>query len=237
MHVLALDTSTAVGSVALVTNGQLRGEVAALVRAKHGEVLLPHVERVLELADLEIREVDLLAVGTGPGSFTGTRIGVATVKGLALSGPTPVVGVGSLRVLARGLGVADAVAVPMVDAHKGELYVAAYRIRHGAISDELVAPLHARPVDAVREVRSIVGDDDVLVVCGDGLRKYGDVVRAELGAFIEAPSVFDVPRASLLAIEALARFERDGASDLATLEPTYVRPSDAKLPKRPLRVD
>lgn len=235
MHVLALDTSTYVGSVAVVSEGALRAEISARVRAKHGEVLLGHVEQTLAISGLCFAEIGLVAVGLGPGSFTGTRIGVATAKGLALGGGVPLSGVGSLRVLARGLG-AEGVAVPMVDAHKGELYVAAYRLRGGAVAEELVAPAHARPDVAVQHVREAIGDVTP-VVCGDGLRQYAGVVREHFGAFVEAPPVFDVPRASLLALEAIERYERDGASDLAAIEPTYVRPSDATLPKRPLRID
>lgn len=236
MNVLAIDTSTPVGSLAVVSEGALRAEVGAFVRAKHGEVLLPQVERVLSLAGLDFQQVGLLAVGLGPGSFTGTRIGVATAKGLALSRGTPLVGVSSLRVLARAVCAPQAVVVPMVDAHKGELYVAAFRIARGEVAEELVAPTHDSPDAAVRRVRNAIGDA-CPVVCGDGLRRYRDVVRGAIGDHVEAPPVFDVPRASLLAVEALARYERDGASDLATLEPIYVRPSDAKLPERALKID
>lgn len=236
MRVLAVDTSTYVGSVAVVADGAVLSEISAFVRAKHGEVLLPHVDRALELAGIAGKDLDLLAVGIGPGSFTGTRIGVATMKGLALGLELPLVGVSSLRVLARGLSAGDAIAVALVDAHKGELFAAAYRLEAGAVRDELVAPCHAAPDDAVRIVRDAIGEATPLV-CGDGLRKHAEVARAHLGSFIEAPPAYDTPRACLLALEATEHFARVGASDLATLEPLYVRPSDAKLPNRPLRVE
>jgi tRNA threonylcarbamoyladenosine biosynthesis protein TsaB len=251
MHVLAVDTSTLVGSVAVLSDGALSAEIHAHVRQRHGEVLLPHVERALELAGIAPKDLDLLAVGLGPGSFTGTRIGVATLKGLALSLGAPLVGVSSLVVLARGLTAGEAVAVTLVDAHKGELYAAAYRVdaRGGVRADgaggpriittdvhEIVPPCHAAPDEAVRRVRDAIGDATP-IVCGDGLRSHADVVRAHLGAFVEAPRTYDAPRASVLALCALDRFARDGASDLASLEPLYVRPSDATLPKRPLRIE
>ena len=236
MHVLAVDTSTLVGSVAVVSDGALAAEMHAHVRQRHGEVLLPHVERALELAGIGPKDLGLLAVGLGPGSFTGTRIGVATLKGLALSLGVPLVGVSSLVVLARGLTAGEAVAVTLVDAHKGELYAAAYQVRAGGDVSELFAPCHAAPDEAARRVRDAIGDATP-IVCGDGLRAHADAVRAHLGAFVEAPRTYDAPRASVLALCALQRFAHDGASDLASLEPLYVRPSDATLPKRPLRVE
>ena len=229
-HVLAMDTSTMVGSVALLTDGEVRAELGASVQARHGEVLLPHVERVLALAGVEFREVGLLAVGLGPGSFTGVRIGVATAKGLALSGGTPLVGVVSLRALARGLSAAGALAVPVVDAHKGEVYAAVYRVGARGIEEELLAPFHSAPEDAMRVLRDVVGDRDV-VLCGDGCRKYDDVVRSAFGEGSIAPRAYDVPRATMIALEAITHHAMHGASHLATLEPLYVRPSDAKLPK------
>jgi len=235
-HVLAIDTSTMVGSVAVLSDGELRAELAASVQARHGEVLLPHVERVLGLAGVQFREVGLLAVGLGPGSFTGVRIGVATAKGLALSGGTPLVGVVSLRALARGLSAAPALAVPVVDAHKGEVYAAVYHVGPQGITEELMAPFHSAPEDAMRTVRDVVGDRDV-VLCGDGCRKYDDVVRRAFGEHVIAPRAYDAPRASMIALEAITHHALHGASDLATLEPLYVRPSDAKLPKRALRTE
>lgn len=236
MRVLAVDTSTYVGSVAVTAGGAVLAEISAFVRAKHGEVLLPHVDRVLDLAGIAPKDVDLLAVGIGPGSFTGTRIGVATMKGLALGLDAPLVGLGSLRVLARGLCAGDAIAVTLVDAHKGELFAAAYQLVDGAVRDEVVAPFHAAPADALRVVRDAIGHATPLV-CGDGLRVHRDLVRAHLGSFVDTPPAYDTPRACLLALEATEHFTRLGASDLATLEPLYVRPSDAKLPNRPLRVE
>src|SRR4051812_2977434 len=121
MLTLALDTSTYVGSVSVTRGGELLAEWSAFVRASHGETLLPHVEQALTLAGVHLREVELLAVGIGPGSFTGVRIGVATAKGLALSLQKPLVGVTSLRTLAAGMPAGGGLLVPLLDAHKGEV--------------------------------------------------------------------------------------------------------------------
>jgi tRNA threonylcarbamoyladenosine biosynthesis protein TsaB len=230
MLVLALDTSTFLGTVAVVRDGQLLAELGASVRASHGETLLPHVQRVLELAGASFSEVDLLVVGIGPGSFTGVRIGVATAKGLALAEGKPLVGVTSLRALARGMGHGEGLAVPVLDAHKGEVYCAAYERDAEGELVERVAPFHAAPGAAAERLRQIA-PDATLWLAGDGLTRYGDAFRAPLGEpVLRAPRYADVPRAACLAHEGVRLLERDGPADLAGLEPLYLRPSDAKLP-------
>ncbi|HEX5659836.1 MAG TPA: tRNA (adenosine(37)-N6)-threonylcarbamoyltransferase complex dimerization subunit type 1 TsaB [Polyangiales bacterium] len=222
MRVLAMDTSTFVGTVAVLRDGALLAEWSASVRATHGETLLPHVARALEQAGVPARELDLIAVGIGPGSFTGTRIGVATAKGLALAEGKPLLGLCSLRVIAGGMpeGALRAIAV---DAQKGELYCALYAYGPEGL-EERIAPFHALPAEAAARL----GAFGPVVLAGDGAERYPDF-SAGL-SFTRAPRLCDVPRAAVLAHEAARAFAGDGPSDLASLEPLYVRPSDAKLP-------
>lgn len=219
-----MDTSTELGSVAVLADGELRAELGARVRAKHGETLLPLIQQALAHAGLAPAEIDLLAVGIGPGSFTGTRIGVATAKGLAIALDRPMVGVVSLSAIARA--APGQLVVPIVDAHKGEVYVAAYE-RDGALV-ERVAPLHAIPTEAAARVRAAVSGE--LTVCGSGVRRYPELAQA-LAPCTILPAIWDAPRAAMLALEAEERFVERGADDRAALEPLYVRPSDAKLPE------
>ena len=230
MRLLALDTSTFVGTVAVVRDGELLAEWSASVRASHGETLLPHIARVLELSGLALPELDGIAVGIGPGSFTGVRIGVATAKGLALALAKPIVGVSSLRTLARGINGGAGLRVPVLDAHKGEVYCAAYTLDGLGELEERVAPFHAAPDEAARRLRAAARDER-LWVAGNGLARYGEAFIAPLGSLVaRAPSFCDVPRAACLAHEALVQLARSGPSDLAGLEPMYLRGSDAKLP-------
>lgn len=228
-RILAIDTTSALGSVALVADGGVLAELSATVRARHGETLLPHVDRVLSAAGVPVGDVDLFAVALGPGSFTGLRVGVAAAKGLALSTGRPLSGVGTPRAIARGLGVTG-VAVVLLGAYRGEVYGAAYRL--GAELDELVAPFHAAPADAARALRAAVGSEPV-VACGDGLRRHHASVLPALGPCQVAPPVFDAPRAALVAVEAAARFARLGPDDVETIEPLYVRASDVATPPTP----
>ncbi len=230
MLVLALDTSTFLGTVAVVKDGVLLAELSASVRATHGETLLPHVQHVLSLSGAKLADLDLFAVGIGPGSFTGVRIGVATAKGLALANQKPLVGVTSLQSLARGLTFGEGLGVPVLDAHKGEVYCAAYARDEQGELREAVAPFHAPPEAAAQRLRG-AAENQPLWLAGDGLDRYGEQFFGALGApYLRAPRLMDVPRASCLAHEAVRRFGAEGASHLASLEPMYLRPSDAKLP-------
>ncbi|MBZ0121543.1 MAG: tRNA (adenosine(37)-N6)-threonylcarbamoyltransferase complex dimerization subunit type 1 TsaB [Sandaracinaceae bacterium] len=225
VRVLALDTSTEVGSVAVLVDGAVAAEAHALVRARHGETWSVLVEQVLAWARLSARDLDLIGVGIGPGSFTGTRVGVAAAKGLAISIGCPLAGVVSLRALARG-APGDRIAC-VVDAHKGEVYAAAYE-REGARLIERIAPFHATPEVASARLRDVAS-----IAVGSGLRRYPELGLPELGLCCAEP-IFDVPRGGLIALEALERWRGERNDERATLEPLYVRPSDAVLPERPL---
>lgn len=229
MRILAVDTSTFVGTVAVLRDGELLSESSASVRASHGETLLPRLALALEQAELKLADIDMFAVGLGPGSFTGVRIGVATAKGLALAEQKPLVGVTSLRVIARGMAAGTLRAVA-VDAHKGEVYCALYELAEDGALEELVPPFHEAPALAAQRLRAAAGDRR-LAIAGNGIVRYGQELLAPLeGAVMRAAAFCDVPRAACLAHEAELSFAIAGPSDLSRLEPLYVRASDAKLP-------
>ncbi len=242
MKILAIDTSSDTGSVGLIVDGRPVAELTASARARHGATLLPYVEQVLALGGVGPADLDLVAIGLGPGSFTGLRVGLATAKGLAVAQGTPLVGVSSLRVLARGAG--DGWVVPIVDAQRGEVFAAIHRVRFEGGTEERLAPFHAPPGEAatrLRDAMDAVGSDALPSApvrwLGSGLRRYADVLNERcLSRGVVLPPAYDVPRATWLAAEAEEMLHLDGPSDLAELEPIYVRPTDAKLPAKPLAI-
>lgn len=221
VRVLALDTSTALGTVAVTVDGELRAEQSARVEARHGESLLPLVADVLDKGRVPRTELDLIVVGIGPGSFTGTRVGVATAKGLAVGLGAPIVGVVTLRALAAA-APADRVAT-VVDAHKGEVFLAVYARTPDGLRSEL-APDHVAPEAAAETLRAL----GPIARCGSGLRRYAEAFEGLEG--VALPQLNDVPRASWVGALGEARFTASGPDDLALLEPLYVRGADAKLP-------
>ena len=135
MRVLALETSTLAGGVALCEDGRVVGLSLLNVALTHSERLMSMVDRLLEDCRWTLGQVQGLAVSIGPGSFTGLRVGAATVKGLALALGLPVAAVPTLDALAANLPFADAPVCPLLDARKGEVYVCLLPVdgaRHGA---------------------------------------------------------------------------------------------------------
>lgn len=172
MNVLGMDTSTAVSAVCVLRSDGKAFESepasgALLGPPGHARDLLPAAAGCLERAELRWRDLDAVAVGLGPGGFTGLRIGVATARALAGAHGAELVGVSSLRALAKG--GEEPFALALVDARRGELFAALY---DGP--DELIAPFAASPSDVVARVRSEGGDP---LAAGDGSLRFRDVLE------------------------------------------------------------
>ena len=219
MRLAAIDTSTALGSVALFEDGRVIAEDARRVSNAHGESLLPMVDALFARAGWKAADVARWAVGVGPGSFTGVRIGVATAKGIALATGAELVGVTSLDAIALGLGGDDLV-VGTVAAGKGELFLQA--TRGGRI---VLAPAHV----PIGDVATAVGAIDAvasIVVAGEAAREVDwSAGGARVSLRLEAPH--DLPRAAAVGAIALTRV----AGDADVLEPVYVRAPEITVPR------
>lgn len=217
MRVLGIDTSSADGSVALVERldgaPQLVAEMRARVSNAHGESLLPLVDAVLRAAAVGLADVDRIAVGIGPGSFTGTRIGVATAKGLALGAGRPLTGVDAFTALAADVESRELPVVVAIDARKAEVYVAV--VEGGAVH----VPAHLPPDAAFAHVAAHLAGRPFVAV-GDGVELVPALAGRRVPVFREAPRAATVARLAL-----------DATVDaVAELEPLYVRPPDITLP-------
>src|SRR4051812_25700777 len=155
MIVLGLDTSTKIGSVCVVRDGELFAEARGESQ-KHGSEFLPMVDDVCRRAGVTPRDIDAVAIGAGPGSFTGLRIGMATAKGIAFAGKRPLWAVSSLAALGYEVGVLGGEPAPIacvLDARRSEVFVGVYR----ADGDRVVALADER-VMAPREVASYIAE-------------------------------------------------------------------------------
>ena len=232
MRILAFDTSTVVASVAVADGKKTLAEVSGPAETKHGDTLLSTIQTALERANITLAQTDLIAVGIGPGSFTGVRVGLATAKGLALATGKPLIGVVSLRALARGTAQTEGLIAPMVDAYRNEVYSALYQLDGADRLTEKLPPLNQTPEKTAERLR-LAAEGSPILLCGNGARRYGRqlVELAGKSARLADPA-YDAPRAAALAQEARLAFEQEGPSDLSALEPLYLRPSDAQLPRR-----
>ena len=219
LRVIAVDTSSERASVALVEGGEARGEVR-LATSLPSVAVLPAIDLLLRSSGLAPSDVDGYAVTLGPGSFTGVRVGLSTVQGLALGGSRPCVGLSTLDVLAAGVaGEADSLAV-LVDAFREEVFVG----RYDRDARPLAAPTRARPEVA------LAGLPPGTLLTGDGAWRYESLVRERLPeARLVRGERFLAARLGRLAEAAL---ERGEGVPPASLRPLYLRDADVR-PSRP----
>lgn len=224
MLVLALDTATPRVGVAIGENGAVLGEVNLVGGRRHAEQLAPAIEYLCGELGISLSQLAAVAVGLGPGLFTGLRVGVTTAKVMAQALRVPVVGVPSLDLVAYPARHSTRLVVAVIDARRGEVFHAQYRPVPGGVqrvSEYEVGP----PADLVAD---LAARGEELLLVGDGVAAYrGEfeaLERAEL-----AGSGFAAPSAAALVELAAARVEREEFSAPWDVQPLYVRRSDAEI--------
>lgn len=220
MIVLSLDTTTRAGSAAVVDGHRIVSELSGDPRLTHGERLPGELIRVLEMAGVSMKDVDLLAVAAGPGSFTGLRVGIASMQGLAVATGLRIVPVSALDALAHaGRGGGDRVAAWM-DAQRGQVFACLYDA-HG---NPLVDPSSLPPIQTLVAWGQEITASRVRFI-GDGAVRYADVIRAELGdgaLMVEPPPLAGI-------IGTIAVDHPDRAVSPHAVVPIYIRRPDAEL--------
>lgn len=215
MTLLALDTSTALCSVALLKNGRIEGELRRTVKTGHAGMLLKLIDSLLDLCACPKDTIDMIAVGRGPGSFTGIRIGIATAKGLATALGCGLKGVCTLDAMAYGALPCATPIMPVLDARKSEIFCARYA-RDGARQGDYLNIPPERIAEYI---------DQPTLLIGNGLELYSEALAATLGPhFLPGPQTLWHPQAALIGALALQHPE-----DFNDLNPLYVRASDATL--------
>jgi tRNA threonylcarbamoyladenosine biosynthesis protein TsaB len=223
MKILALDTATKSCSVALTDNGSLSAELTTLKDQTHSKHLMQLVHSVFEISGFGISEVDGFAVTIGPGSFTGLRIGISTVKGLAHALGKPVVGISSLKALAYQSADQSLLICPFLDARKGEVYWATYRYEKARLVQKTGSRATA-PEIALKSIK------EPCVFIGNGAQLYRQQIMTDLGDLAHfVPVHKDILRASSIAFLSMERFNAKDTDDIAGLVPHYIRKSDAEL--------
>jgi tRNA threonylcarbamoyladenosine biosynthesis protein TsaB len=186
--------------------------------------LLRSIDDALTTVGWRVRDIDGFAVTLGPGSFTGLRIGLTTIKTLAWTARKAYIGVPSLDALAAGLAYSSLPVCPLIDAHKEEMYGCLYR---GDLSGE-IRPLSPYGTLSVKAVAQLVQERTLF--CGDGWLVYGKALKKVLGTLaVEASAPFHLIRAGVVAELARKRLERGDHDDPVVSVPLYVRPSEAEL--------
>lgn len=220
MRILSVDTSTAACSIALSEDGKLKGEINTESGETHSVRLLPGIETLLRSCGCTIRNIDAFAVVCGPGSFTGVRIALTTIKGLAESLGKPTIPLTAFEAWVEKFPQQQGILVPVIDARRGEIYSAVYR-RSGEAT-ELLSP---GTVEKVPELLASISHSQACFV-GGGAALYEPVIAARPGWRVLGSDPF-LGRA----IGRIA-FHRAEANDLraaAELRAYYLRRPDAEL--------
>ncbi len=214
MKILAVDTSSFPASVAILENNIILGESVIRNQKKHSQNLMYMTERLFNDLGMDISEIDAFAVTVGPGSFTGLRIGISSVRAFAQAMNKPVIAVNTLEALAYNCACSDKTVVPMLDARRDEVFTAAYEFCEGAVK-EITAPC----VMTVGEINEKYKD---VIYIGDGAIAHRD----ELSGGIFMPANLNEVRASSVA--ALAYAKSDEGEHYNKIQPLYLRKSQAE---------
>jgi len=223
MKVLGLDTSTSCGSVGLVKNGEVISEYILNVPATHSQRILAAIELVLQESCCPIEQIDTWSIALGPGSFTGLRIGVSTIKGLAFATGKPVTGVSTLDVLASQISPAPYLICPLLDARKQEVYAAFYRFEKNTMN-RLSDYQAIKPEDLVKSIK------EQTIFVGEGAKNYREFLLKSLSSLaLFPPAPFHLAHGSVVAKLGFELLEKGESLDLSTFAPIYVRPSEAEI--------
>ena len=217
MLILALDSTAIVASVALCRDDKPIASFTVKNGNTHSETLLPMVESVLRSAGVTVADIDLFACSVGPGSFTGVRIGTATIKGLAFGQNKNCLGVSTLEALAQNLIPFDGVICPVMNARRGQVYNALFRYENGA----LVRLCEDRALSVADLATELAEIGLPFALCGDGVAEFKRL--APNSAPVSVPELLEDQSAVSVAKVALQRANAGESGTDAELVPVYLR--------------
>ncbi|MGH7885621.1 MAG: tRNA (adenosine(37)-N6)-threonylcarbamoyltransferase complex dimerization subunit type 1 TsaB [Thermodesulfobacteriota bacterium] len=222
MIILGIETSTFAGSLALIRDDSLLCEYSFNVGARHNEIVLPSIKRLLEDAGIEKEEIYGISVSAGPGSFTSLRVGISTAKALAFSLGIKLTSVSSLEILASNIFSTEHQICPVINAKKNEVYYGFFNNYDKLI--RLTPDSFASP-DYLCEIIK-----DKTVFLGEGALEYKGLLETKLGEkALFVPPNFNTAKASSCALLGRKRFLKNEFENSAAFAPNYLRKSEAEI--------
>jgi tRNA threonylcarbamoyladenosine biosynthesis protein TsaB len=226
MLTLAFDTSSKTAAVALLQDDVILYDTIINVGLNHSEVLLPAIDQACLQTRIKIAEIDLFACTIGPGSFTGLRIGVSTLKGLMLATGKPAVGIYSLAALALNVSKSSKIICSVMDAGRGQVYIAYYLYNKNGLLDQI-------GTDKVVNPREIIHNpEQEIIFVGDGAIKYADILSSIKTKEINIASALQqYIRASSVGFLGREKYDRNELLSAENFVPIYLRSADAHMKK------
>ncbi len=228
MNILAIDASGVAGSVAYIKEGKFVGEYYICDKLTHSQTIMPMLEHMKKILDIDLDTVDAVAVTSGPGSFTGLRIGVTAAKSLALALKVPIIGVPTLDVIARNITYTNNLICPIMDARRNQVYTSLYKWNEGNL--ERLMSHDACDMDEYLEL--LKDKDEKVIFLGDGIDCYKDKIVDVMGEnACFAPEFLKLQRASVLLEIAREKYENNETTSADVFVPLYLRKSQAEREK------
>lgn len=223
MNILAVDTSANTAAVSVVADQKLLAEEIVNYKKTHSETIMPMIDAALKNCGLDISDIDIFAVANGPGSFTGLRIGVSTVKGIAHALDKPIVELSTLEGMAYNLFMCPDIICPIMDARRQQVYNGVYTWEEG----EFLTLTQPRALSIEECVEDVKKYKKRVIFLGDGVPVHIEYIKEQLGDMaVFAPASSNAQRASSLA--SLAAERLDSKKSCYEVTPFYLRKPQAE---------
>lgn len=224
MRILGIESSSLVASVAIVTDDVITAEYTVNLKKTHSQTLLPMIDEMVSMLEVDLNTVDAIAVSAGPGSFTGLRIGSATGKGLGLALGKPLIHIPTMDAMAYGLYGVSALICPVMDARRGQVYTGLYRFG-GAF--EVVK--EQWPADIHELIRELNERGQQVIFLGDGVPVCRHIIEEEMKVPYDfAPAHVNRQRAASVAALGAVYYSEGKTEPAAEHKPDYLRKSQAE---------
>lgn len=224
MIVLSVDSATESASCAVINDNKLLGEINYNYKKQHSIILMDMIDELLQNLKLDITEIDGFVVSKGPGSFTGLRIGIATIKGLSQGVNKPFIGISSLDALAFNMAYCQGIICPILDALRGNVYTALYTFNDDSL--ERISDYMAISIEEL--ITMLKSQNKEVTFLGDAADLYKDKLKKELPSVHFAPGHLNVVKAASLGELGLKHLMQGEKEDIFSFAPMYLRKSQAE---------
>lgn len=225
MKVLGIDTSSMATSICVIEDNKLICEYTVNTKKTQSQKLMPMIENMLNISDININEIDLIAICEGPGSFTGLRIGMSTAKAIAHVKNLPIIGVNSLEILSGNMNLCDKKICSILDAQRTQVYYGKYKFEN----NEIVELQNIDVIEIDELLQELSNSNDEWILVGEAVYKYEEKIK-EINNISVASSSHNVSKASSLCYIAMNKYNKNiDVYDCYSINPKYIRKSQAEV--------
>ncbi|MBQ7944077.1 MAG: tRNA (adenosine(37)-N6)-threonylcarbamoyltransferase complex dimerization subunit type 1 TsaB [Lachnospiraceae bacterium] len=230
MKILALDSSGLVASVAVIEDDNLIAEYTMNHKKTHSQTLMPMMDEIRQMTELDLSTIDAIAIAAGPGSFTGLRIGSATAKGLGLALDKPIIPVPTVEALAFNLYGTDKLVCPLMDARRNQVYTGLYEFDRTEENEYTLLPLVEQCAVDIQEILNTINTfEREVIFLGDGVSVFADKIKEVLRVpYTFAPASCNRQRAACVGTYGMQLYAKGVCESAAEHAPDYLRLSQAE---------